>query len=66
MQSLSVGGGGIALSEAGKKGCNLALSEKLLPVSARISSRRGVTFWWIVNLRQGAGCTQSPSKHLDY
>lgn len=39
MQSLSVGGGDIALSEAGKKGYNLALSEKLLPVSARISSK---------------------------
>lgn len=50
MQSLSVGGGDITLSEIGKKRCNLALSEKLLPVSSQISSRKGVIFWLIVNL----------------
>lgn len=44
MQSLSVGGGDVTLSEVGKKGCNLALCEKLLPVSSQISSRKGVSF----------------------
>lgn len=47
----------------GKKGCNLAVHEKVLPVSSWTNSRKGVIFQWIMDLWWGSGCMQSSSIH---